>query len=74
MFPGGDNKEASDTAFSQQNELMVAVVDGTTSELAAFGATELAAQLSTRVKSISDSQANGRWAFLREERPDVSAG
>jgi hopanoid biosynthesis associated RND transporter like protein HpnN len=42
------DKETFDTAFPQQNDLMVVIVDGATPELTASGVAELAARLSMR--------------------------
>jgi len=53
------NKAAFDTAFPQQNDLMVTVIDGATPELTALGAAQLAAKLSTR-----------RDLFLTIKQPD----
>jgi hopanoid biosynthesis associated RND transporter like protein HpnN len=46
--PWWRNRATFETAFPQQNDLIVAVIDGATPELAALGATELAARLSAR--------------------------
>lgn len=64
--PWWQNKAAFDTAFPQQNDLIVAVVDGATAELTALGAAELAARLSTRTdlfQSVKQPEGEGVTLF-----------
>ena len=64
--PWWRNKAAFDSAFPQQNDLIVAVVDGATPELAASGTTELAARLSARADLfLTVKQPDGGPFFAR---------